>query len=213
MKKLQYIHDTILKKKLQTDWKAITVIIVSTLILTVRFYNQFTGNIYLDGILLYLVLPLAIIVAGFRENPRRYGFGLGDWRTGIKLTLLCSAVMTAVLFVVARTPDFQAYYGSWYGNLAETIGYTAADLFGWEFFFRGFLLFGLARIAGSYAVWLQAVPFTIAHFGKPQLETISCIFGGAVFGWIAWRTRSFLYPFLIHWYIGVMTVLFAKGAI
>ena len=75
----------------------------------------------------------------------------------------------------------------------------------------GFLLFALYRVCGPYAIVLQAVPFAMAHIGKPELETLSCIFGGSAFGYVAWRTRSFLYPFLIHWFLLTITVVFAGG--
>ncbi len=87
---------------------------------------------------------------------------------------------------------------------------NAAHLFSWEFFFRGFLLFGLAERYGDDAIFLQAVPFAIAHFGKPEVETLSTIFGGAAFGYVARKTDSMLYPFLIHWYIQVLTIALAS---
>jgi len=68
-------------------------------------------------------------------------------------------------------------------------------------------LFALLPVCGPIAIILQAVPFTIAHIGKPELETISCIFGGPLLGYVAWRTRSFLYPFMIHWFLTTITVL------
>ena len=34
---------------------------------------------------------------------------------------------------------------------------------------------------------------------------------GAAFGLIAWRTRSFVYPWLIHWFIVTFTLLVAVG--
>jgi membrane protease YdiL (CAAX protease family) len=40
---------------------------------------------------------------------------------------------------------------------------------------------------------------------------LSCIFGGSGFGYVAWRTRSFLYPFLIHWFIATLTMLIASS--
>jgi len=88
---------------------------------------------------------------------------------------------------------------------------TFLDLFGWEFFFRGWLLFGYARRFGPEAIWLQAVPFALAHIGKPEVETLSTIFGGFAFGWVAWRTRSFLYPLLIHWFVASFTIIVAAG--
>ena len=73
---------------------------------------------------------------------------------------------------------------------------TFLDLIGWEFFFRGWILFGYARKFGAEALWLHAVPFALAHIGKPEVETLSTIFGGFAFGWIAYRTKSFVWPFL-----------------
>lgn len=88
---------------------------------------------------------------------------------------------------------------------------TFIDLFGWEFFFRGFIVFAYARKMGANALWLQAMPFALAHIGKPEAEALSTIFGGFVFGWIAYRTRSFLYPFLIHWFVASFTIVVAAG--
>jgi membrane protease YdiL (CAAX protease family) len=102
------------------------------------------------------------------------------------------------------------YYGWLLPGLPWT---TLLDLFGWEFFFRGWILFTYARKFGPEALWLHAVPFALAHIGKPEVETLSTIFGGFAFGWVAWRTKSFFYPFLIHWFIGTFIIIVAAGAI
>ena len=73
-------------------------------------------------------------------------------------------------------------------------------------------LLALAHLC-ALALVLQAVPFTIAHLGKPELETLSCMFGGSALGYVAWRTRSFIYPFLIHWFLSTFTLLVASGAL
>lgn len=89
---------------------------------------------------------------------------------------------------------------------------TAVDLFGWEFIWRGFMLFGLAKVLGpGPAIFLQAVPFAFMHLNKPELETLTTLFGGAGFAFIAWRTESFVYPFLIHWFMAAVTQLIASG--
>jgi membrane protease YdiL (CAAX protease family) len=79
-------------------------------------------------------------------------------------------------------------------------------MLGWEYLFRGWILFTYGKKYGPDAIWLQAVPFALAHLTKPGIETISTIFGGFAFGWIAWRTKSFLYPFLIHWFISIWII-------
>ncbi|HDQ35016.1 MAG TPA: CPBP family intramembrane metalloprotease, partial [Chloroflexi bacterium] len=137
-----------------------------------------------------------------------YGFQLGDWKRGLLLTVGGCLLMAPMLWFVARRPDFQQYYGRiWQTRGAwGTLWWAAQELFGWEFFFRGMLLFALADIAGEWAILLQAIPFTLAHLTKPQLETLSCIFGGTAFGWVAWQTGSFVYPFLIHLFVLFFTV-------
>ncbi len=193
---------------LRFDPKITVITIVSTLSLTVAHYH--TAWRPYDGVLLFLVLPLAIILLIFRENPRQYGFQLGDWKAGLTLTLASLVLILPILWLVTNAnPDMQAYYRH---LLTPSLPlYTFLDLIGWEFLFRGWILFGYARKFGPDALWLQAVPFAIAHFGKPEIETLSTIFGGFVFGWVAWRTQSFIYPFLIHWAVFTAVVLFAGG--
>jgi membrane protease YdiL (CAAX protease family) len=198
-------------EKLRMDWKVVTAIVVSTLTMTIEHYHHVFYKSY-DRMLLYLGVPLLVILFVFRESPTRYGFQIGDWKAGLALTAASCAGMTLVILIVARTGEFRNYYAP-LADLSIPVPLDAAlDLFGWEFLFRGFLLFALYPVCGPYAILIQAIPFTIAHFGKPELETLSCIFGGSGFGYVAWRTRSFLYPFLIHWFIATLTVFVASGA-
>jgi membrane protease YdiL (CAAX protease family) len=192
------------------DWKIVTVTIVSTLLIIVDSYHQFAPRKEIDRTILYLVIPLLFIVVVFRESPRDYGFTLGDWRAGLGITLGGIVLMTPVIWYLGSATNMQPYYERYAADLPWN---TFFELFGWEFLFRGWVLFGYARKFGPEALWLQAVPFAIAHISKPEVETISTIFGGFAFGWIAYRTRSFLYPFLIHWYIFTLVVLVAAKII
>ena len=198
-------------EKLNFDWKIVTITIVSTLLLTVDHYHKFTEHKYWDRVILYLVIPLLITLVFFRENPRDYGFSLGDWKLGLIYTVIGIALMTPIIYLLGSGDEAsQKYYERFLVGLPWT---TFLDLIGWEFIFRGWILFGYARKFGYEALWLQAVPFAIAHMGKPEIETLSTIFGGFAFGWVAWRTKSFLYPFLIHWYIGTLIILVAAKVI
>ncbi len=197
------------QEKLNIDWKIATLTVVSTTLLLLDKYHTFTASKLLDRTILYLLIPLLFVIFIFRENPATYGFQLGDWRTGLKLTLGGILLMTPILWWLLRADSsMQDYYAHLLPGLPWN---TFLDLFGWEFLFRGWLLFGYARKFGAEALWIQAVPFALAHAGKPEIETLSTIFGGFAFGWVAWRTKSFLYPFLIHWYIGSLTILLASG--
>ncbi|NCP88244.1 MAG: hypothetical protein CO094_05110 [Anaerolineae bacterium CG_4_9_14_3_um_filter_57_17] len=195
------------------DAKITTITIVSTLLLMVDSYHALTPFKALDRTLLYLVVPLLIILLFFRQSPADYGFRLGDWKAGLALTLGAIAILTPILWLLVRGDlSMRSYYAPLLTGAIPLPLLTFLELFGWEFLFRGWLLFGYERKFGGDALWLQAVPFALAHIGKPEVETLSTIFGGFAFGWLAWRTRSFLYPFLIHWYIFTLVALLAGGA-
>jgi membrane protease YdiL (CAAX protease family) len=195
---------------LQFNWNLVIATITTTLLLMIDHYHRFTDSVALDRFFLYLVIPLIIIVVVLREDPREYGFQLGDWKAGLALTGIVIAIAAPILWLTAKgDPTMQEYYEWLLGP--ELPRYAFLDLIGWEFIFRGWLLFGYARKYGHDALWLQSVPFALAHIGKPEVETLSTIFGGFLFGLIAWRTKSFIYPFLIHYFIFTFTVLVAGG--
>jgi membrane protease YdiL (CAAX protease family) len=198
-------------EKLNFDWKIVTVTIVSTLLLMIDYYHKFTPHKYWDRVILYLIVPLIIIIIFFRENPKEYGFSFGDWKLGITYTILGCLLMAPVIYFLGSGDEaMKKYYERFLVGLPWT---TFLDLIGWEFIFRGWILFAYARKFGHEALWLQAVPFAIAHISKPEIETLSTIFGGFAFGWVAWRTKSFVYPFLIHWFIGTFIIIVAAGKI
>lgn len=198
-------------EKLTFDWKIVAVTIISTLLLMVDHYQTIFAHKYLDRFLLYFVIPLLIVLFLFRENPREYGFSFGDWKLGLTYTLIGVALMAPIIYFLGRTDEsMKTYYERFVVGLPWT---TLIDLIGWEFFFRGLILFTYSRKLGPEALWLQAVPFALAHIGKPEVETLSTIFGGFAFGWVAWRTKSFFYPFLIHWFIATFIILVAAGVV
>lgn len=191
------------------DRKTALLTIVSTLALIVFYYHDITPSAEVNQTILFFVIPLLVIVFVFRESPREYGFALGDWRAGLVITLGGVVLMTPVIWLLARLdPASEAYYRDMAAGLPWN---TLGQIFGWEFLFRGFLTFGYVRKFGANALWIQAVPFALLHIGKPEIETLSTVFGGFAFGWAAYRTKSFLYPFLIHWYIFTLIVLVSSG--
>ena len=204
---MQYL----LGEKLKFDWKIVTVTILSTLLLMVDHYHKLTAFKYWDRVILYLVIPLLVILILFRENPKEYGFSFGDWKLGLTYTALGILFMAPVIYYLGNgDASMQKYYEPFLKVLPWT---TFLDLIGWEFLFRGWILFAYSRKFGHDALWLQAVPFALAHVGKPEIETLSTIFGGFAFGWVAWRTKSFVWPFLIHWFIATLIIIVASGAL
>lgn len=195
------------------DVRLTLLIIFSVVVPMLDYYNhQITGTKAFDRFIFYFVGSAVFIWLVYREPLSEFGFRWGDWRRGLLWTVLGCALMAAVLWFLARTPEMAEYYqrkapaeATW-----QIVLLNGIDLFGWEFLWRGLVLFAFARAFGpGAAIFLQAVPFAYMHLGKPEVEALSTIFGGAAFGLIAWNTRSFVYPWLIHWFILTFTMLLA----
>ena len=200
---------SLLGPPLRIEWKTAVMTVAVTLLIMVDRYFALTPWKSLDRFIFYLLVPLVITLLVFREAPDRYGFALGDWKAGIAITLIAWLLLAPILYFAARTSAMREYY-AWQLQTRLPL-WLLLELAAWEYIFRGWLIQGYGRQFGSSALWLQAVPFALAHLGKPALETLSTIFGGFAVGWVAWRTRSFIYSFLIHYFVTIFTVLAAAG--
>ncbi len=100
-----------------------------------------------------------------------------------------------LLFAMSFDPRFQASYPylrpEWYHTGAIDQPYfflhlcvweifSSAHLLALEFFFRGFMLWGIWRSIGSKAIVFAAVPYCMIHFGKPIEEVVVSFFAGIV---------------------------------
>lgn len=152
-----------------------------------------------------LVLPLiTLFLLGM--NVREFG-----WRApspGHRALFALSLVLILLLAVGASfVPAFRAYYSlsgisvPAFAALAGVVSlaYYIAE----EFLFRGFLLFGLARSLGGRAVWVGALLFALFHAGKPGLEVPLAFLLGALFSFVALRTKSFIPAALLHFVLAL----------
>ncbi|HEU4571268.1 MAG TPA: type II CAAX endopeptidase family protein [Candidatus Limnocylindrales bacterium] len=160
--------------------------------------------------LLFGIVPFAIVVLGFRDRPSRYGLRLGDWRWGLGLAVAGCIVMTPLVLALATLPDYRAYYAPSFEPLPGLLVTNTLDLATTEFFFRGFLMLTLARVIGPIALIVALFPFTLTHLTKPESELLSTFAGGAIYGWVTWRTGSIVWGALAHVYI-VTLVITATG--
>ena len=163
----------------------------------------------IDRAVLYFVVPLLVIRFLFRDRPSRYGLQLGDWRTGATLAVAGCAVMTPVVLWFAGLPDARAYYAPSFSTIPDVALTNALDLVSAEFLFRGFLMFALVRAIGPMGVLVATLPFVFSHLTKPELELLSTLFGGLVYGWLAWRTGSIVWGAAAHIYILTLLIVVA----
>lgn len=161
----------------------------------------------MDGGLMF-ILPLLSIKLIFKEKLSDYGFTWGDKKFGLMTSGIFLFVMLIIVWIASGSPAFAATYPQ--GGIKVRESFIVFFLYelcilvymlGWEFFWRGYTLFGLKSKFGYYSVFIQMIPFFILHKGKPEIELFASIFAGLILGVQALRSRSFIYSWLLHWLV------------
>ncbi|MCK5841939.1 MAG: CPBP family intramembrane metalloprotease [Candidatus Sabulitectum sp.] len=172
---------------------------------------------YLSFFVLMLLVPLFIAVASGRSSVLHSLFSFKGQRKNLLWALLAIAVMVVPsAYHASALPSVQAEY-----PLPETLMQDQQPLIiyflglfflyylPWEFFFRGFLLFGLKEKYGTMpAILIQTISSCLVHIGKPTPEIIGSIPFGIIFGIIAIRTKNIWIVVLLHAALGIFTDLF-----
>ncbi len=171
---------------------------------------------FLCTAVLFGAVPYVLIRRVWKKPLREFGVSVGDWRFGLAANaVLLPIIAAAFLLPAAQMDDMRAFYPidkAAADSLARFLPYAAGRVvlyfIAWEFFFRGFLLFGLRDSVGDItAICIQVLPSALWHVGYPTGELYASIAAGLLFGWLAIRTRSILWPWLLHAGIGVVTDL------
>ena len=185
--------------------------------------NDFAGSIlsyklqFVGFFVLMLIIPMLHILFWWKKPVTSFGFGLGDINYGLKFVLISILVLVLPFaFCGSYNPSVTLEY-----PLAKAIighrdfvpiyhfFYIVFYYIAWEFYFRGYLLFGLKdRYGAMEAILIQTISSCLIHIDKPFAEIILSIPTGIFLGFIALRTRSIWYVFLTHAALGVMTDLF-----
>lgn len=166
---------------------------------------------------LFFLVPAAIVKYRFREDLSAYGWQIGDRRAGIFSLVWGVPLVLFLGWISARRPEFRLQYPLFIsglesfplrgGNITVFLLYQFTYMFyylGWEFFFRGYALFGLRKELGvTRALFFQATISAALHAGKPVPELLAALPGGLVFGLVALRCRSLGAVIIAHWLLGV----------
>jgi len=210
----------------QLDRKVIIVFISVAVLQTISYYYtsrrffrnnyfeqlQFDKNVFLyeyiywfvGDFLTLFILPLLIIKLLLKGKLPNFGLRVGDYKIGLKYSLIFLVLMIPIVWFVSANGDFIDTYPqlndekfSWSIFLVFESG-ILLYMIAWEFIWRGFMLFGLEEKFGYYAILIQMIPFLILHNGKPAAETFGAIIAGLALGILALKTRSVLYCIITH---------------
>jgi uncharacterized protein len=223
------------------SWRAAAVLVTCALALTlpryfgrgsfieglpvaVSFFRQLPypdlyPRLYWAGFKLinYGILPMLCIVLVLRGRVQDYGLRLVReprvWLLYAAMALLVVPMAYAASFTPAFSntyPKYAAAGNSW----AEFLMWESAYGFQFlllEFFFRGFMIFSLARYIGSLALFVMIVPYAMIHLGKPMAEALGSIVTGVALGTVALRTGSIYGGVAVHcvvaWSMDVFALL------
>ena len=165
---------------------------------------------FLSTALTLFLIPVIVAKFGTKQKLTDYGIRLGKQKVGWIVTLAAWILMIPVVIAAVKVyPPFldkyplgKAVASSWMAFLPYQLAY-GVYMFSWEFFFRGFMLFGLEKRFGNYSILIQTIPFAVMHFSKPLPEALGSIIAGVLLGVLALETRSFVYGAAIHWLVAM----------
>jgi membrane protease YdiL (CAAX protease family) len=154
----------------------------------------------------YVVLPLLVIRVVLRERVRDFGLRVRGIAPHAATYALLFAIAAPLIVAVSYSASFQEKYPFFEPPSGASLW---PYLYGWwvlywlqfvalEFFFRGFMVHGLAPRLGYAAIFAMVVPYTMLHFGKPMPEALAAIVGGIVLGTLSLKTRSIWWGAALH---------------
>ncbi len=166
-----------------------------------------------------IFLPLLMLYKAQPHKDSFYGLTLKEFNYKPYVAILL--VMLPIVAFASFTDNLGSYYPMYkttpahvYLNIPEWVTVLTYEVaYGWDFLtvemiFRGFFVVVLGHYLGRPAVLAMASFYCFLHFGKPELEAISSIFGGYILGVIAYESRSVFGGVIIHIGIAWMMEVF-----
>lgn len=186
------------------------------------FINRVYYNFYT---LLLMFIPIAL--AYWMYYKKRIGHFFGIQIKGVKFgpywVMLLG--MIPLIFTASFTdsflkmyPTYNSSYGELFANYLELPSWVSfwiyefayiLDYASIELFFRGFLIFAMAKFLGKEVVFPMVAAYVWLHFGKPFGETLGSAFGGYILGITALYSRNIWGGIFIHMGVAFLMDVFA----
>ena len=167
------------------------------------------------ALIAYIALPTTVMLLLPGKRLRDCNLAWQGFRQHYSVYIILYAAVLPVIWLVSLSPDFYNFYPmypqagrSWFDLLAWE-GLYAGQFVALEFFFRGFLVGGLSRYIGIFAVPVSVMPYMMIHFTKPWPEALASIVAGLVLGSLAWKTKSIWGGVSVHCAVAITMDLLA----
>jgi membrane protease YdiL (CAAX protease family) len=179
--------------------------------------NDFISTIihYLAVFFLFFVIPSLIIKFKFKENLKCYGFTFENFLKFLKIILIFLPFLIFLIWLSSFQKDFQTEYPLAKSIISQKSKIFVIELFyllyyiGWEFLFRGFLLFGLEKKFGEKnAIFIQTIISVLLHYTKPAGEILLALIAGILLGYFVRKYKTIFPAILIHFIAGISMDIF-----
>lgn len=207
------------------DRQAVFVLVAAALLMTIQF-SVGKRSVFRDNFSVYFadewqgvlswgwwfgmqgitgfIIPLAAMTLLFRRSLSEIGLGAGDWKFALTIALMYVPLAIAGTWILSDQAAFQASYPHYSPAALDWRFFVVYELLylfywiGWEYMWRGFVLFGTAPVFGIHAVFVQMLPFAMLHLEKPVVEAVLSVVGAVTLGALVWRCRSFWIAVPVH---------------
>jgi CAAX protease family protein len=154
----------------------------------------------------YVVLPALMTVFVLRRPLRDIGLRAAGIASHWRNYAFLFAIALPAIVLASYGASFQAKYPfldfapdqTLWPRLGVWWALYALQFVALEFFFRGFLVHGLAPRLGWLSIFAMIVPYNMLHYGKPMPEALVAILGGVVLGTLSLKTRSIWWGAALH---------------
>lgn len=173
--------------------------------------------VWISATIMFYTIPPILYLRFILHRPLRdMGLSMRGFTCHLHVYLTLALTVLTLVYLVSGTPHFLKTYpmardtAAHGGMLMAWMSLYALQFVGLEFFFRGFLVHGPARVLGAWAVPIMVIPYMTLHFQKPWLETGGAVIAGMALGMIALKTRSICAGILLHitvaWFMELMAL-------
>jgi len=170
------------------------------------------------GAILYGLIPVLIIVIVFQRPLNQYGFSVDNINKSFFWWIPVTALVVAVTYFGARQKSNLAMYpqirvSEWNRGLLVVSALSwITYLVGYEFLFRGFLLFSCLESFGYWpAIIINICLYALFHIHKDAREAIGSLFIGFLLCYLTLHLGSFWFAIFIHVTMALSNEWFSLG--
>lgn len=172
------------------------------------FPNKLFGESFWSSFFLFLVFPGLIVLFLLKEPLKNFGLSPGSLQRGLIFSVFLTVIFVLINYFLVSKPGLLAQLpvapgiaeNYWYFLFFELALALPLHFF-WEFFFRGFLLFGLEKKMGAYSIFPQALLQAALALKGPWLFSALIFSSSLAAGLVARKSRSIIYSFVSLWII------------